>query len=221
MRLEILMSLKETLDALREAMSEDAMVAYKEILQRFDSQILGKRALRVGDLMPEFVLPNAEGKLISSAQLLSEQSLIISFYRGSWCQYCEPVLRALDSLVQTLSKQTPLALLAISPETGGRAEQFKATHALQCEVLIDVDNALAAQFGVVIRLPKRYQALLLARGIDPKTLHGGDGWLIPLASTFVVSTAGKIVHAELHVDHTRRTELENIPSVVEKLSSGI
>jgi hypothetical protein len=88
-------------------------------------------------------------------------------------------------------------------------------------VLIDVDNALAAQFGVVIRLPKRYQTLLLDRGIDPKALHGGDGWLIPMASTFVVSTAGLIVHAELHVDHTRRTELENIPSVVEKLSSSI
>ena len=67
------MSLKETLDALREALSEDAMVAYREVLHRFDSQILEKRALRAGNLMPEFVLPNAEGKLISSAELLSER----------------------------------------------------------------------------------------------------------------------------------------------------
>jgi peroxiredoxin len=215
------MSLKETLDALREALSEDAMVAYEEVLHRFDSQILGKRALRAGDLMPEFVLPNAEGKLVSSAELLYEHSLVISFYRGSWCQFCGPALQALDSLVQTLSQQTPIALLAVAPETGGRAKLYKTTYALQCEVLIDVDNALAAQFGVVIRLPKRYQTLLLDRGIDPKALHGGDGWLIPMASTFVVSTAGLIVHAELHVDHTRRTELENIPSVVEKLSPSI
>jgi peroxiredoxin len=217
----MVMSLKETLDALRTAMTEEATAAYAEVIQRFDSQILGRRALRVGDAMPEFVLPNAEGKLISSAQLLSKHSLIISFYRGSWCPYCSVTLKALDFLVTTLSERTPLALVALSPETGGRASQFKAMHALQCEVLVDVDNAIAAQFGVVIRLPNRYQALLLGRGVDPKALHGGDGWLIPLASTFVVSTEGQIVHAELHVDHTRRTEIENIPAAIERLSSSV
>jgi peroxiredoxin len=220
-RSEIVMSLRETLDALRTAMTEEATAAYAEILERFDSQMLGRRALKIGDRMPEFVLPNAEGKLVSSAQLLSKHSLIINFYRGSWCPYCSVTLKALDSWVKTQSERIPLALVAISPETGGRASEFKAINELECEVLVDVDNAIAVQFGVVIRLPKRYQTLLLGRGIDPKTLHGGEGWLIPLASTFVVSTGGQIVHSELHVDHTRRTEMETIPPVIERLSSSV
>ena len=185
------MSLKETLDALRTAMTEEAKAAYAEILERFDSQMLGRRALKIGDRIPEFVLPNAEGQLVSSAQLLSKHSLIITFYRGSWCPYCSVTLKALEGLVKAQSERIPLALVAISPETGGRASQFKAFHELECEVLIDVDNAIAVQFGVVIRLPKRYQTLLLARGIDPRHFTAAKGGSFPLRPLLSSRLEGK------------------------------
>lgn len=211
------MSLKETLDALRAGMSEEGLAAFTEVLRKFDTRALREHALRRGDMMPDFILPNAEGKLVSSEQLRQQSALVISFYRGSWCPYCAHLLQAVDVMVRGLPESRTIALLALSPEIGGRAKSFKEMYGLQCEVLIDVDNALAALFGVLVRLPPRYRKILLRNGVSAEALHGHNGWFIPLASTFVVTKDGTIAHAEIHVDHTRRTELESLPGVIETL----
>jgi peroxiredoxin len=211
------MSLKETLDALRAEMSEEGFAAFNEVLRKFDTQALREHALRHGDRMPDFILPNAEGKLILSEELRQRSPLIISFYRGSWCPYCARLLQAVDAMVRVLPDGRDIALLALSPEIGGRAASFKKMYDLQCEVLIDVDNAMAALFGVLVHLPTRYRRALLRNGVSVDALHGQEGWFIPLASTFVISKSGTVVHAEIHVDHTRRTELDSLPGVIEAL----
>lgn len=211
------MSLKETLDALRAGMSAEGLAAFTEVLRKFDTRALREHALRSGDRVPDFILPNAEGKLVASEQLRQQSALIISFYRGSWCPYCAHLLQAVDVMVRTLPEGRSISLLALAPEIGGRAKSFKEMHGLQCEVLIDVDNAVAALFGVLVRLPTRYRKALLRNGVSAEALQGHDGWFIPLASTFVISRSGTVVHAEIHVDHTRRTEPDSLPGVIEKL----
>ena len=211
------MSLKEILDTLRAGMNEEALAAFADVLRKFDTQAIRDHALRRGDGIPDFILPNAEGKLVSTEQLRQQSPLIISFYRGSWCTYCAHLLQALDLMVRDFPEGKSASLLALSPEVGGRAKSFKEMLGLQCEVLIDVDNAVAALFGVLVRLPPRYRRILTRKGISAEAIHGHDGWFIPLASTFVIASDGTIAHAEIHVDHTRRTELENLPNIIETL----
>jgi peroxiredoxin len=210
------MPLNETLDALRAKMTSQAAAAFEEVMQRLDSRLLADNALKIGDVMPGFELPNAEGKLVSSVELLRHGALIVTFYRGSWCPYCMVTLQALDAmLTPVLERKT--SLVALSPETGGRAQFVKSKYGLHYELLADVDNAVAAQFGVLVRLPPRYRRLLLSRGIEAETLHGGAGWFVPVPSTFVVAPNGIVVHAEIHVDFTRRTELETLPQALRAL----
>jgi peroxiredoxin len=207
------MSLNENLEALRAGMTSQGVAAFEEVMRRIDPNLLAEAALKRGDPMPSFELPNTEGKLVSSVELLRHGGLVVTFYRGSWCPYCMTTLQALDlTLTPVLHRKA--ALVALSPETGGRAGLVKNKYNLRYQLLTDVDNAVAAQFGVLVRLPPLYRELLLSCGIEAETLHGGKGWFIPTPSTFVVDSDGIVAHVQIHVDYTRRTELETLPSVL-------
>jgi peroxiredoxin len=210
------MSLNESLDALRAKMTSEAAGAYEEVLQRLDPRLLAENALKPGDVMPNFELPNAEGKMVSSLELLSHGTLVVTCYRGSWCPYCMLTLQALDLILAPAPGQQA-SLVALSPETGGRARFVKDKYNLRFELLSDVDNAVASMFGVLVRLPPLYRQRLLSQGIESETLHGRKGWFIPVPSTFVVARNGTVAHAEIHVDYTRRTELDTLPSVLRAL----
>src|ERR1041385_5464234 len=77
-------------------------------------------ALQVGDRIPEFMLPNAEGQLLQSADLFGANPVVLNFYRGVWCPYCSAELNALAEVGDSLRKMG-VSVIAITPETGGVA----------------------------------------------------------------------------------------------------
>jgi peroxiredoxin len=213
-------SLNEKLAVIRrERLKGEAADAFEEVMQRFDSGSMLENALKIGDRMPEFHLPNSDGRLVHSAALLARGPLIVTFYRGSWCPYCMVTLEALESLRPAFASRGA-SLVALSPETGGRGSEVKRLHNLQFEVLTDVDNAVAVQFGVMIRLPERYRRLMASKGVDAQPWHGNSSWFIPLPSTFVMAVDGTVVHTEIHVDFTSRTEPVTLERVLKKLDNG-
>ncbi len=170
---------------------------------------LAERALKAGDQAPGFELPDGDGMLWRSQDLLRSASLAIVFYRGRWCAYCNAQLAAL----QELHKQIAVAgasLVAISPQTQKHSYMTRDMHKLRFPVLSDAGNQVARRFGLVYRLSPELQAMY--EGIMTKLpgYNGDQSWELPLAATYVVQPDGKISYACVDADWRKRPEPEEI-----------
>jgi peroxiredoxin len=175
-------------------------------------------ALRAGDPMPDFVLPNAEGELVFSDELLALGPVVICFFRGDWCPFCKATL---ETLQETLSdiEAAGATLIAVTPDTAGYAMKIKLKLGLSFEVLSDVDNATGLHFGVVYKAPEAYRAALLSYGIDLEQRHGDAAWLLPLPAIFIAGTDGVLRYAQASGDVANRTEPEMILEQLRRLGS--
>ena len=179
--------------------------AYDEFLERLDAGQVAAEACKPGDIMPAFLLPNAEGRLIDSRDLLAQGPLVVTFFRGGWCPYCSATLEALEMVLPELSR-TGSTLVAMTPETGGRALAMKHDRNLHYEVLVDVDLAVAMAFGIVFRTPPLYIELLRRRGVDLAERSGNPAWLLPVPAAFLVGMDGTVLRSWVNVDFTQRAE---------------
>ena len=163
-----------------------------------------------------FVLPNAEGRLVASDELLAQGPLVICFYRGDWCPYCRAMLAALQAALPRIVAAGG-RLVALTPDGGGRPLANKRRQRLSYDVLSVPDYAVGLQFGVVFQVPEAYRRRLAAEGIDLPERHGSGGWLIPMPATFVADRDGTIRYAFVDGDFTRRAEPEAIVAVLQGL----
>ena len=192
--------------------------AYDEFLERLDAVQVAAQACKPGDTMPGFLLPNAEGRLIDSTGLLARGPLVVTFFRGGWCPYCSATLEALEAVLPELSRIGG-TLVAMTPETGGRALAMKRDRGLHYEVLVDVDLAVAMAFGIVFRTPPLYLALLQRRGIDLAERGGNPGWLLPVPAAFLVGQDGIVRRSWVNVDFMQRVEPTEIIEALNSLQA--
>jgi peroxiredoxin len=215
------MTLEEELRELRDASRADEKLqaAYEDLVNRLGRAETAARALKPGDRMPSFVLPNAEGRLVVSDELLARGPLVVSFFRGNWCPYCRKALKALETALPRIESASG-QLVALTPETGHHLADTKRVHRLSYEILSDLDGAVGLQFGVLFRAPAAYRAVLAGFGIDLAERHGNEAWFIPMPASFVVDRAGTIRYAFVDVDFTHRAEPEDIVAVLKGLADG-
>lgn len=214
------MFLNEKLKAWRDArMTAEMRAAYDEFLERLDAAEIARQARLAGDAMPPFLLPNAEGRLVDSAELLARGPLAVTFFRGNWCPYCAMTLDALEAALPDICAAGG-TLVAMTPETGGRALAMKRDHDLHYEVLVDVDLAVAMQFGVVFRTPPRYRKLLERASVDLAERSGNPAWFLPVPATFVVARDGFIRRAWVNVDFTERAEPTEVLAALRALGAA-
>lgn len=171
------------------------------------------QALQVGGKIPSFTLTNATGQEISSDELLKKGPLVISFYRGGWCPYCNLELKALQEALPEIQQQGA-ELVAITPELPDASMTTSEKNNLTFQVLSDVKNEVASAFGLVFTLAKELQPLYEGWGIDLQKRNGDDSYELPLAATYVVSSTGEVTYAFLDVDYTKRMEPAKIVEVL-------
>lgn len=211
------MFLNEMLKARRRAReTAEIKAAYDEFLARLSAAQVGAQARKAGDPMPSFLLPNAEGRLIDSADLLARGPLVVTFIRGQWCPYCALTLEALEAVLPDLEAAGG-TLVAMTPETGGRALLTKKERGLHYEMLVDVDLAVAMAFGIVFRAPPLYAALLSRAGIDIADRSGNPAWFLPIPATFMAGGDGVIHCAWVNIDFTERAEPTEIIDALRRL----
>jgi peroxiredoxin len=213
------MSLRHELDKIREHASADdrIRIAYESLIDQLGRADAAGRALKIGDVMPSFLLPNAEGRLVFSDDLLRRGPLVVNFFRGNWCPYCRRTLEALELALPAIEGAGG-HLVALTPDTGSHFAETKRQRNLTYEILSDVDGAIGLQFGVLFRAPERYRALLVDAGIDLEQRHGNAGWFVPIPATFVVDQSGIVRGAFVNVDPTRRAEPDEIVGVLRDLN---
>lgn len=211
-------SLREELDQRRAGQSDEVRVAYEAMVAELARTGFIEHVLAVGDRFPDAVLPTAEGELARLADLWRQGPLVVTFFRGEWCPYCRLVLAALEAALPEIEALGG-RLVAVTPETGGRAQVAKQHHGNSYEVLSDVDCGLGLDCGVVFQAPAVYRHLLLKFGTDIGARTGNDAWFLPVPATFVLDREGIVRWRFAEVDFTRRAEPADILAALRALAS--
>ncbi len=174
---------------------------------------LAEQSLNVGDKIPHITLPNAIGNQINLSSLLQKGLVVISFYRGGWCPYCNLELRALQQALPEI-KAKGGTLVAISPETPDNSLSTSDKNQLTFEVLSDVGNKIAKQFGLVFTLPEELRPIYKEFGIDIPTYNGDSTFDLPIPATYIVTKDGTIAHSFINPDYTQRLDPTEINKAI-------
>ena len=175
-----------------------------------------QRCLKVGEKISPFTLPNATGEMISSETLLAHGPLVIDFYRGGWCPYCNLELKALQDALADIEEQGA-QLVAISPNIPDESLNSIEKHALAYEVLSDIKNNVARQFGLVYVLDERLQGIYKEFGIDIPAMNNDESYEIPIPATYVIDKEGIVVSAFAEADYTKREEPSKVIETLKKI----
>lgn len=166
-------------------------------------------AVQAGEQAPDFTLPNTRGELVSLSSLLNKGPVVLNFYRGAWCPYCNLELKALQD---TLPDITALgaSLLSISPNLVEKSAAMVAENPFDFDILSDVDNQVARQYRLVFTLADQLRPVYQEFGIDLPAFDGNDRFELPMPATYVLRTDGSIAAGFVHEDYTQRMEPADI-----------
>lgn len=173
------------------------------------------KVLQPGQLAPDFALPNADGAIVGSAALRARGPLVVKFYRGAWCSYCNVEVRA---LMEVLGEIRALGgdMVAITPELPDEAAKMTARHDLTFEVLSDVGNTVARQYGLVWTLPDRVRDFYGRIGLDLQRSNGDDSWELPIPGNFVLAPDGALLDVFADPDYRIRQEPADVVAAVRR-----
>ncbi|BCX48700.1 peroxiredoxin [Haloferula helveola] len=181
-----------------------------------ESGILDK-AVDVGDKAPDFTLKNAKGDAVTLSHLLKEGPVVLTWYRGGWCPYCNIALVAMQEKLPEF-KKAGAQLVALSPELPDKTLSTAEKNKLEFEVLTDLNHKVAKEYGIAFELTPKVRELY-KQFFDLTEFNGadaGDGTL-PLAATYVIDTDGTVRWAFLDADYRKRAEPDDIVAAARKL----
>src|SRR5436190_14537180 len=179
---------------------------------------IAKRALAAGDTAPEFTLPNAHGRPVALADLLRRGPLIISFYRGVWCPYCNLELRAYQTILSEI-RAAGGDFIAISPQTPDNSLSTAEKNALKFEVLSDHGNRVASQFGIAYAIPEVVKKTTSMFGADIAAINGADDDRLPISAMYVIGPDRLIVLASVDPDFRVRLEPADALAALRRLTA--
>ncbi len=175
------------------------------------------RALKSGEQPPEFTLPNQLGKQTSSSDLLAEGPMILTFYRGGWCPYCNLELRAYQAYLGRING-AGASLVAITPELPDESLNTVAKNELEFHVLTDQDGVYAEKLGLLFTVPEDIREIYTGFGIDLEQHNGEGKFILPLPATYVVNSDGLVCEAFVDADYTKRMEPEEAIAALESIN---
>ncbi|MFF7788550.1 redoxin domain-containing protein [Streptomyces sp. NPDC007991] len=214
------MTLDAELHAFYTARQQQIPAEIRQIMRRAGQELADSghadRALTVGAQAPRFRLPSATGESVSLAGLLAAGPVVLTFYRGAWCPYCNIALRALQQHHAEISARGA-ALAAVSPQIPDESLSLADKHRLAFSVLSDVGSDTAKQYGLAFDLPDDLAAVYDRLGFDLQRVNGGHARTLPLPATYVIDREGVIRWAFVDADYTRRAEPTDILAALDAL----
>jgi len=215
------MSLQDKLDAFRhEFETKRAPAGVAETMRKATADLIASgqagRAVKAGDRAPAFTLPDAEGKAVSATELLAKGPLVVTFYRGVWCPYCNMDLQAIEGVAGEIRAHRA-TLVAISPQSAANNRKSIRDNQLSFPLLEDQGGAVAAAFGLRFRLPDDLIAVYKGFGNDLAVVNGEPSWTLPMPARYVIAPDGVVAYAEVNPDYTRRPEPGELLPVLDRL----
>jgi len=194
---------------------EEKLVIYAEGIAAVKNSGIYEKAKKVGDKAPNFTLKNALGKEVALADYLKKGPVVLTWYRGGWCPYCNLTLQRLQEELPNFNA-AGANLLALTPEVPDKSMSTKEKHDLQFEVLSDVQNKIGKEYGIIYKLTDAV-AESYQKSFGLHEFNGDESNELPLAATYVIDTNGIIRYAFLDAEYRNRAEPSEIIEVLNKL----
>ncbi len=176
------------------------------------------KALKKGDQVKDFTLKNANGKEVSLSSLLKKGTVVLTWYRGGWCPYCNTALKQLQDKLPQIKEQGA-TLVALTPELPDHSLTTKEKNELEFEVLSDVNNETARLYGLVFRLDpetaERYESKL-----QLSLRNGTDSAELPIPATYIITPDGVIRYAYVNPDYTQRADPQIVVEELKKIKAS-
>ena len=182
----------------------------------FDATGIAARAKRAGDLAPDATLPDGAGRPVRLSDVWRKGPLVLVFYRGGWCGYCNLQLRAWHQRADDLAR-LGATLLAISPQTPDRSMRTAEDNQFTFTVLSDSNLDAANGFELAFTLPPELVSFYGSVGTDIPVLNGNGLWVLPVPATYVIDEEGRIRFAHIEEDIRKRAEPGDVLRVIEDL----
>jgi len=219
------MSLQEKLDTFKahwesKVAPADAVAALHRQTDELIASGQADRALKAGDRAPEFTLLDSDGNPVSSTALLAKGPLVVTFYRGVWCPYCNIDLQALEEAVGGI-RDLGATLVAVSQQTATFSRKAQRDNHLSFPILSDTHGELADAFGLRYAMPQYLIDVYSGFKLDLAEINGEPSWTLPIPGRYVIAQDGVIVYAEVNPDYTTRPDPSELIPVLESLRYGV
>jgi len=184
---------------------------YADAVDEFASRLrqvqAGADAPGIGEQMPDFVLPDHEGRLVSPAEILAGGPAVIAFHRGHWCPFCRLSMIALAEIEEQLR---PAQIVAISTETQRYTRMLREQTGARFPVLTDMDAAYTMSLSLAVWVDSKLAGMISEAGWDIPVYQGGTDWVLPIPSVFVVRQDGTIAGRHIDPDYRQRMNLDEL-----------
>lgn len=172
--------------------------------------------IKEGDKAPDFTLSNAINESVNLYEVLKQNRVVLTFYRGSWCPYCNLALNQYQAILSDI-KDAGALLIAISPQTPDESLNMKEKNELQFEVLSDNGNIIAKQFTTTHANPEKSQVTMTELGYDYDSYYCDEDSELPVPATFIIEQDGIVSFAKSEGgDYRNRVEPSEIIDALNK-----
>ncbi len=189
---------------------------FTKVTQDLIESGIAHQSVKQGDKAPDFALPNVNGETVQLSQLLAKGPVVLVFYRGGWCPYCNLALRSYQAILPEI-QLAGATLVAVSPQTPDNSLSASEKMALSFPVLSDSGNKVAREYGLVFTVSPEVQAIQQSMGLDLSKVNGSDTWELPFPGSYVIAQNGTIALAFLDPDYTHRLEPDAILTALDQL----
>jgi peroxiredoxin len=222
------MSLQDKLDAFRADFKAgkppfNAPPEIHPVMERATAELIASgqagRAIKAGDRAPHFNLKDQDNNDVSSTALLVKGPLVVTFYRGVWCPYCNIELQAINEVLPEIQAYGA-NVVAISPQTQVNSRKSVRTNELGFPVLSDVNGQTGAAFGLRFALPDYLVELYKNLKNDLPAFNNDPNWTLPMPARYVIGQDGIVLYSEVNPDYTRRPDPSDMFPVLEKATAN-
>jgi len=179
------------------------------LVERLKKHDVGEEAPKPGEPMPNFILPDERGQLVSLDALLRNGPVAVIFHRGHWCPYCRINTRALAEAQDRIAAEGG-QVAAIMPDREHFAAELKAESNAPFPILTDFDNGYALSLNLAFYVGDEMRKMMTAAGWDVSRSQGSDTWLLPVPATFVVAADGTVRARFVDPDYRKRMAIEDL-----------
>jgi len=196
-----------------ERLTPEFAVAVDRLVERLVIGNAGSMAPRIGELMPDFILPDEGGRLVSLASLFGHGPVAVTIDRGHWCPYCRISIHSLARAHHEIAANGG-QVVAIIPDRQRFARELKEDCEAPFSILTDLDNGYALSLNLAIWVGPEMELLMAARGRDLPTYHGNLSWMLPIPVTFVVASNRVITTRFVDPDYRKRMEIDDLTAAI-------
>jgi peroxiredoxin len=214
------MSLQNRLDTLKQEFTanvpEDMLAVMNQETEKLIAADIVENAIQTGQHLPDGQLTAANGQQVAIDQIIDGKPLVISFYRGGWCPYCNLELQGLQEIASQI-RDLGANIIAMSPESVAHTQDTKQKNGVSFDIYSDQSSEYAKALGLVFSLPKSLQEIYLTFDIDIEKHNGESKFELPIPTTIIVKPNREVVYLFADGDYTKRSEPSKLLDVLKGL----